>query len=722
MTAPRSSHTPRPPRHAARPAAALAALLAAALPAVPATAQHAGHQGGPHGTPAPPVIAPGAARAAHDGHGEHAAPAPPADSAIVTRRVVQSGVALDFSFAPVAREAGKPADVVADRDAILTLRLSDAKTGAPMPGLELAGWIDRRAAGTPTGAAACRQKVEGYLQSKVYMEGTFKTRANADLNAYFVLSLNRTPDIAVIDPFLGFGRTKLYKTVPLQSPGEDWVLAADGRRLFVTMPQAGGVAVVGTDDWKMVATVVAGTAPTRAVLQPDGQRLWVTNDVAPGQPGQSGVTVIDATTLKVTASIPTGAGAHAVAFSADGRLAFVTSREAGTLTVIDVPALTKVQELATGARPSDVAFSVTGDAAFVVHEKEGLLAVVSAKTLDVSARLTLAPGARAVGFAPAHAGGHGHAAPAGAQNEKHRWAFVTNPQAKSVHIVDARTNAVLRTMKFEHTPDEVSFTTAFAYVRFSDSPEVSLVSLDDPMTGGFGTMDKFEAGQAAPGGLALPGVSDGIAQAPDMPDAVYVLNAAERMIYYYHYMEGMPIPSGGLTTYRYEPKSILVAGKALRENEPGAYAATVKLPESGAYDFVLLVPDPRVIQCFDIAVAADTTRPAPRPSLALVAEGAGGATLKVGANVLRFRVVDRATREPRSSLGEVRVFATSPGGWRQWATAREVGGGLYEIDLAIPASGVYYLSLAVPSLQVQVRDDPPAILRALSGSTTSTSK
>jgi hypothetical protein len=369
-----------------------------------------------------------------------------------------------------------------------------------------------------------------------------------------------------------------------------------------------------------------------------------------------------------------------------------------------------------GGRPVDVAFSAASDAAYATMEGDGALAVVSARTLDVVTRVALAPGARQVRFAPENLSTHGHGAHGGHEaagahaTTKGRWAFVTNPAAKAVHVVDAVTNTVLRTMTFEHTPDEVGFTSAFAYVRFSDDPTVSLVSLDDPRTGGFGSLDKFEAGQAAPGAVAMPGVSDAIAQAPDMPDALYVLNAKERMIYYYHYMEGMPIPSGGLTTYAYTPKSILVAGKAMRETAPGAYAATIKLPEPGEYDLTLLVPEPRVIECFAITVRADSTRPAPRPALALVPDSATPG-LHVGESTLRFRIVDRRTRDARPGLERVTVLATSTDGWQARATARAAADGTYEVRFPVPAAGVYYLSLAIPALGVGFRDDPPAVVR-----------
>jgi YVTN family beta-propeller protein len=430
--------------------------------------------------------------------------------------------------------------------------------------------------------------------------------------------------------------------------------------------------------------------------------------------------------------VPLGAGAHAVAFDDAGATAFVTNRASGTVTVADAVRLTRVADVPVGARPASVAYSAAAGAAYVVVEGDGSLVAVDGARRAVSGRIPLGPGAQLVRAAPAPGGHHAHGAKpaakpaakpvaaadphaahggAGSAAAAGRLLFVTSPGTKAVHVVDAAERRVLRTMRFENTPDRVAFTGAFAYLRFADSPKLRMVSLDDPMTGGFGSLDVFEAGQKAPGDAAGE-LGEPVAPAPDMPDAIYAMNAAERMVYYYHYMEGMPIPSGGLTTYHYEPRAVLVAGKALRERGPGAYSATVRVDEPGEYDLVLLVPSPRVVQCFPMTVRADSAGPKVRAPVAL-RQLPDGRDLRAGVtDTVRFELVDAKTGKRRADVTQLQLLVTATNGWRQQARARHVGDGVFEVALAVPDRGAYYVSFAAPSLGITYNDRRPAVLRA----------
>jgi YVTN family beta-propeller protein len=680
-------------------------------------------------------LAPRLGAAQHEGHGQPAPkPQPPAPTAVTAqaivrdsaagavgapdRRVVQNGVAVEYSLVPTAGDtttlpagtAGIPT-LLQQRQAVLRLKLTDAKTGRPLAGLAPAAWIDRRASAALTAADGCKAKVDGYVQAHMYMEGSLKKRANVDLTSYFVLSLNRSPDITVIDPFLGFGRTKLYTTVRLKGIGEDWKLTQDQHRLFVSMPQVGEVAIVNTDDWKVLANVAAGPSPRQLALTPDERFLWVANAPvgADSAPAKGGVTVIDVEGRKVAATIPTGVGPHVVAFSDDGALAFVTNQRAGTVSVIDARTFAKLGDVRTGARPVDLAYSPASRALYVAHEGDGTVAVVNGRELKVTQRIKLAPGLKTIRFTPPPAGGHGahggHGGPAAGQ-----YGFVLNPRTNAVTILDARTNEILRTTEIPDAPDQIAFTGSFAYVRSTGSPKISMIPLADPAAGGVGRLDQFEAGNTPPREGGPLSRAAAVVSAPDMPDAVYVLNPKEKMIYYYHYMEGMPIPSGGLTTYGFDPTAVLVAGKDLRETEPGVYSATVKLTDRGDYDVVFLLDDPRVMECFPLTVAANPAAHAGKAAVDIKPVGER-MDLRVGDNNLRFRITDLFTNAPQTGLEGVAVVAVRPDGWQRRAPARAVGDGVYEVSLAIPQAGVYYLSFQAASIGLRFNDRPPMVLQ-----------
>src|SRR5262249_43236635 len=149
--------------------------------------------------------------------------------------------------------------------------------------------------------------------------------------------LNDEANISVIDPLSGFGGSKLYTLIPLKSPGEDWVMTEDNKKLYVSMPQSNQVAVVDVPTWNVIANIDAGVKPTRVVLQHDQRYLWVG--------ASDSVAVIDTVTRKLVAQIKTGAGPHEIAFNDDDTIAFVANKAAGTVSLIDIRQLKAVKEI-----------------------------------------------------------------------------------------------------------------------------------------------------------------------------------------------------------------------------------------------------------------------------------------------------------------------------------------------------------------------------------------
>src|SRR5215212_9762819 len=206
------------------------------------------------------------------------------------------GISIEFTATPARKGATQ---VLAGEEMNVRFRIS-GNDGVPISNLRPVAWIDQRQTKDPVAAPVCREKVQAFLQP------SFSSRPTLDLNAYFILALNNEPNISVIDPLSGFGGSKLYTLIPLKSPGEDWVLTDDNKRLYVSMPQVNQVAVIDIPTWKVIANVNAGATPTRVALQHDERYLWVGND--------SDSAVIDTVTAKAAAQIKTGAGPHEIAF------------------------------------------------------------------------------------------------------------------------------------------------------------------------------------------------------------------------------------------------------------------------------------------------------------------------------------------------------------------------------------------------------------------------
>ena len=298
------------------------------------------------------------------------------------QRYTREGVAVEFTVEPVAR--GKASELLEGTEATVSFKITDNNAGKAVSNLRPTAWIDLRKTDKAPDARECREKVQSFLQA------SFSDRPDIDLNGYFILALNQEPNISVIDPLSGFGNTKLYTLVALRSPGEDWVMSRDKKRLYVSLPLVNEVAVVDTVTWKVLTNIAAGVKPARLALQHDERYLWVGNDG--GEETSGGVTVIDTTTLKVAAQINTGTGHHEIALTDDDRYAFITNKQAGTLSVIDVRKLVKIKDLKTGSLPVALAFSSLSKAVYVAHEGDGTIIAVDGSRHEILARMKAQPG------------------------------------------------------------------------------------------------------------------------------------------------------------------------------------------------------------------------------------------------------------------------------------------------------------------------------------------
>ncbi|HEX7332100.1 MAG TPA: cytochrome D1 domain-containing protein [Pyrinomonadaceae bacterium] len=592
------------------------------------------------------------------------------------QKIEREGVEVEFTIEPV-KEPGKTSELMEAKEAVVRFKIQDKATKTPLSGVKPAVWLTQRGENI-TDEKQCREKVQSFLQ------GSLRSRPDVDLNAYYLLALNTEANISVIDPLLGFGSSKLLTLVMLKSPGEDWVQKASDEKLFVSMPLVNQVAVVDTNTWKVVANIDTGAKPARVRLQPDERYLWVGND--------AGVTVIDTATLKAVGQVATGKGRHELEFSSDNRFAFVTNEDEGTLSVVDIQKLAKVKDLKTGAPATSVAFSTIANALYVVNGTDGSITVVDTRSQEIATRIQVKPGIKNVRFAP---GG--------------RWGFVPNPKENVVYVFDASTNRLAHTISVDKGPDQVAFTGAFAYVRSTGSTEVSMVRLST-LTGQ-PDITKFPGGQNAPEEASIANSGDVIVPAPE-GNSVLVANPADRIIYYYS--EGMAAPMGSFQNYRRKPSAVMVVDRSLRETASGVYTTTTKLPKSGIYDVAFLLDSPRLTHCFTAEAKPNPDVPREKQIAIRLEYLNKDNQLPVAANYkLRFKIVDNTTLKAKSDLKDVRVLTLlSSGTWQNRDFARSVGDGVYELDIKVPQTGVYFIFVESRSQGVTFRQLPSLTLQA----------
>ena len=582
------------------------------------------------------------------------------------------GVSIEFTTTP--------AHVVAGEEATVRFRITGSNGGVPLTKLRPIAWLDQRQTKEPTSARECREKVQSFLQP------SFSKRPTIDLNAYFILALNNEANISVIDPLSGFGGSKLYTLIPLKSPGEDWVLTNDNKRLYVSMPQVNQVAVIDIPTWKVIADIDAGAAPTRVALQHDGRYLWVGND--------NGVTAIDTSTNKVVAQLKTGAGPHEIAFSDDDRLAFVTNKDSGTLSLIDIRKLTISKEIKVGSNPAAITFSSLSQTAYVANEGDGTIAAIAGgQKNDLVARIQTEPGVRVIDVPQ-----NGH------------YGFAVNPRQSKVYVFDLSSNRLVQTVPVGPGSDQISFTQQFAYVRSTGSEFVTMIKMAD--IGKEAAVTKFPAGQRAPAESPSRSHAAAIVPAPE-EGAVLVANPADKMIYYYS--EGMAAPMGSFQNYKRDPRALLVMDNSLRETERGVYSTTVRFNTPGQYDVAFLLDSPRVINCFEITVAENPNAPKKTETAIKIEPLVKEAVANAGARFsVRFKVIDAKTGSAKTNLNDLNVLVfLAPGIWQQRELAKPMGEGVYETSFVPPSAGVYYVFFQSASLGLQFNQSTPLTIQAV---------
>ena len=127
----------------------------------------------------------------------------------------------------------------------------------------------------------------------------------------------------------------------------------DSRYAFVSLSEENRVAVIDASSRKVLRKIEVGTVPIQLYATPDSKLLLVANQGTPKKPGTT-VSVIDVASMKVVATITTGAGAHGVVIDRDGHHAFVTNTYANTVSVIDIAERKVIARVPVGKGPNGI--------------------------------------------------------------------------------------------------------------------------------------------------------------------------------------------------------------------------------------------------------------------------------------------------------------------------------------------------------------------------------
>ncbi|WLH37654.1 YncE family protein [Pseudomonas sp. FP2196] len=602
--------------------------------------------------------------------------------------LARDGVTVDFKLQPLAADGKLREGEFAD----VQFRITDSASSQPLSGLAPGAWVDPETVAADKAQGrdqSCKSRVGMFLKSNI------GARPLLDLNSYYLLVMNRDASIAVVDPSVSVGGiTSTMARIELKQAPMDWVTPTDNKRVFVSMPTAGEVAVIDSEQFKVLDSIAAGSQPVRVALQPDERLLWVGNNASKTE--ESGVTVIDTQSLKTLKHLATGRGHHEISFSKDNRFAFVSNRDDGTVSVVDIASLKILKQVKTGSSPLSVAYSPLSGAVYVADGKDGTVTVIDGNSHAVRRVIPLQQGLGPMGF-----------------SADGRFGVVLNTVENRASIIDAANDSAIHDLDVSAEPYQVVFTKAYAYVRGLASPKVTMINLASLGEGRQPISQGFEAGPQPPRMAGDLPLASSLAVSRD-DNAVFVVNPVDNTTYFY--AEGMNAPMSGYPNRGQIARAAMVIDRSLREVSPGLYSSRVKLPAAGRFDVAFLLNQPNIIHCFAAQIEADGTvaKHLGQPKVEFLLDKT--AVALNAPYVVRFRIVQGKQKIQRSGVKDVQLrYFLAPTSHPREVAAREVADGVYEAPVTLDRSGAWYLHVRAASLGAGFDDKTFASVRVAPG-------
>lgn len=579
---------------------------------------------------------------------------------------------LQFSL---STDNSDQADTAAPLSLNRPLLLSLKQQGRAVTGMRPKAWLSLRRSEQVAAETSCEAKVRNFAS------GQFATAADVDLNSYLVVTLNQDKTVSFLNPLVSWSSSKLAAVVQLPAQGLDWALAQDGR-LYVTMPDASQVAVIDSKAHRLLANIATGqgSKPTRIVLAPDQQSLWV------GLDNSSKLAVIDRAGHSDVRFIEAGAGLHQIGFSADGRLVAVTNTEANSVSLFDSKSLKKLADIPLSGTPLKPVWMAKAERFYVSAINDTALSVIDPVQLTVETQINVGRGVSELAADP---------------DGRHLW--VVNQLQNQAFVVDAADNRKVAYANLPPEPYQLAFTADYVYFRGLGSEKFALINrlplkrisiaADQSQSQLLElSVTLIQAGEKAP--AVLPesiGVAAMMAPLPDQT-GMLIASAPDKNLYYY--AEGMMVVMGSLDNSRRVPRGILLIDNSLHETSPGVFSVPVSVHQPGNYDVAVLLDQPRLVHCFTAKFSGEqpADRPAELPTLKPLLLTKTDMPRPNAETVLAVQLNDAQSGKPVSGIRDARLLVFEPPGiWQRRVWLQEVSVGVYQGAVTFPHIGNFNL-------------------------------
>ena len=224
---------------------------------------------------------------------------------------------------------------------------------------------------------------------------------------------------------------KFLRKIPAGSDPEQFVLSADGSRIYIANEDVGAATVLNATNGKAITFVPVSREPEGVGLSPDEKFFYVTCETA------GDVYAIDAKSNMVFAHFVVHPRPRSVAFLPDGSRAFIPSESVGELNVVDTASqkVVKVITLPKGSRPQTVKVSPDGTKVYASTGRAGTVVVLDAHTYELLNTIPVGKRPWGITFSP-----------------DGKYLFTANGPSDDVSVVDLATEKEIARVKSPGSP------------------------------------------------------------------------------------------------------------------------------------------------------------------------------------------------------------------------------------------------------------------------------
>jgi YVTN family beta-propeller protein len=190
-------------------------------------------------------------------------------------------------------------------------------------------------------------------------------------------------------------------------------LEAATHRLYVTNEVSGDMSVIDAATYKVVATVPLGKRPRGIHASPDGNTIYVAlsgspiagpdvdeSTLPPPDKSADGIGVFDVKQNKIVRMIHAGSDPENFDVSKDGTQIFVSNEDAAEVSIVDVASGTVVKSLKLGEQPEGVKVTPDGKLVYITSEETGTISVLDPVAGKILKTFKVGHRPRSVAFLP----------------------------------------------------------------------------------------------------------------------------------------------------------------------------------------------------------------------------------------------------------------------------------------------------------------------------------